>query len=74
MHVLLNTDPTMLTDPDMGKFPHSIVGGQVPLAWTITTGHRAFYTALGHLKECYSNPLLVAHILGGILWVLDGSQ
>lgn len=75
MHVLLNTDPSLLNDPDMGKFPQSIAGGQVPLAWTITfQGHRAFYTALGHLKESYSNPLLVGHILGGILWVLDGSK
>ena len=75
MHVLLNTDPSLLNDPEMGKFPQSIAAGQIPLAWTIASrGHRTFYTGLGHPKESYSNPLLVGHIAGGILWVLDGSK
>ena len=75
MHVLLSTDPSLLNDPEKGKFPQSIIGGQVPLAWTITShGHRTFYSALGHPKESYSNPLLVGLIQGGILWVLDGSK
>jgi len=47
----------------------------VPLAWTITTGgRRVFYTALGHKKETYSNPLLVRHILGGVLWALGAAR
>jgi hypothetical protein len=32
---------------------------------------RAFYTALGHSKEAYTNPILYRHILGGILWSME---
>lgn len=32
------------------------------------TGSRAFYTALGHSPESWSNPLLVNHVIGGIAW------
>jgi hypothetical protein len=32
------------------------------------TGSRAFYMALGHSPESWSNPLLVNHVIGGIAW------
>ena len=71
LHVLLFTDASKLDDPERGKFASSLIDGSVPLAWTITTGgRRVFYSALGHKKETYSNPLLAGHILGGVLWAM----
>jgi len=75
LHPLLFTDPSKLDDPDRGKFASSLIDGNVPLAWTITTGgRRVFYTALGHKSETYSNPLLVGHILGGVLWAMGAAE
>jgi len=75
LHPLLVADPAQLNDPERGKFPNSLIDGSVPLAWTITTGgRRVFYSALGHNKEAYSNPLLAGHILGGILWALGDAK
>jgi len=72
LHPLLVTDPAKLKDPDRAKHPTDLVGDSLPLAWTLQLGPaRAFYTALGHTKECYSNPILYRHILGGILWTLE---
>ena len=75
LHPLLSADPSKLDDPERGKYPNSLIRGFVPLAWTITTGgRRVFYTALGHKKETYSNPLLVGHILGGVLWAIGDAR
>ena len=75
LHPLLVADPSKLDDPERGKYPNSLIDGMVPLAWTITTGgRRVFYTALGHKKETYSNPLLVRHILGGVLWAMGEAK
>ena len=42
-----------------------------PVAWCqYYDGGRAWYTALGHKKEHYSDPRLARHILGGILWAM----
>ena len=75
LHPLLFADPSKLDDPERRKYPGSLIGGYVPLAWTITTGgRRVFFTALGHKKETYSNPLLVGHILGGVLWAMGEAR
>lgn len=75
LHPLLFADPSKLDDSDRGKFASSLIDGNVPLAWTITTGgRRVFYTALGHKSETYSNPLLVGHILGGVLWAMGAAE
>jgi len=33
-------------------------------------GGRQWFTALGHKKEDYNNPLFIHHIVGGLRWVL----
>jgi type 1 glutamine amidotransferase len=72
LHPLLVTDPTKLTDPDRVKHPADLVADSLPLAWCLRVGNgRAFYTALGHTKAHYANPLLYNHILGGILWAME---
>jgi type 1 glutamine amidotransferase len=43
------------------------MGAHHPISWCQPyDGGRAFYTAMGHKAEYFSEPLLLAHILGGI--------
>jgi cytochrome c len=45
------------------------MGGDHPIAWShLYDGGRAWYTAGGHTQESYSEPLFLAHLLGGVLW------
>jgi len=68
---LLVTDPAKLDDPQKETYPGKRFGDALPLAWHQEyDGGRQFFTALGHRKEDYSNPILYRHILGGVLWVL----
>jgi type 1 glutamine amidotransferase len=71
IHPLLVTDPAKLDDPQKATYPGDKFGDALPLAWYHKfDGGREFYTALGHNKADYANPILYKHILGGILWVL----
>jgi type 1 glutamine amidotransferase len=46
--------------------------GTLPIAWCIERPPvRTFYTALGHFVAAYENADYLAHVLGGIRWVLD---
>lgn len=43
--------------------------GDHPIAWHHEyDGGRAFYTALGHTKESYDDPLVLSHLEGAITW------
>ena len=45
------------------------MGEDHPIAWFHEfDGGRAFYTALGHRSELYTDPLFTQHLLGGIRW------
>lgn len=71
LHILLAGDLTTLDDPKKGEPPADKFGNEFPLAWRHEfEGGRAWYTALGHKKEHYSDPKLAAHILGGIFWAM----
>jgi type 1 glutamine amidotransferase len=71
LHVLLAGDLTTLDDPVKEKYPGKKFGDEFPLAWHHQfEGSRAWYTALGHKPEHYSDPKLAQHILGGILWAM----
>jgi len=49
---------------DAGK---NSMGDKHPIAWYHKfDGGRAFYTALGHTEESYTDPLFLKHLLGGI--------
>lgn len=44
-----------------------------PVAWYQNyDGGRAFYTALGHMPESYSNRAFLEHIYGGVYWAVTG--
>ncbi|HBY58355.1 MAG TPA: hypothetical protein DEH78_00945 [Solibacterales bacterium] len=73
---LFVTDPTKLDDPKRSGFPFlPPFGDSLPLAWTLRyDGGRTFYTALGHKKEHYRDPLFLRHLLGGILWAMGEAK
>ncbi len=63
MTVLLTVDETTY-DPGQGA-----MGADHPVAWYHAyQGGRAFYTALGHTPESFSDPLFLGHLLGGVRW------
>lgn len=61
VRILLTVDEGTYTGASMGD-PH-------PISWSHTyAGGRAWYTAMGHTIESYTEPLFVQHLTGGILW------
>jgi type 1 glutamine amidotransferase len=75
LHVLLAGDLTTLDDPAKNQYPGKKFGDEFPLAWRHSfDGGRAWYTALGHKTDHYSDPKLVSHLLGGILWAMGETK
>jgi cytochrome c len=63
VHVLLTIDETSYTG--------GTNGASHPMAWYHEVdGGRAWYTALGHTVESYSDSLFLAHVLGGIRYAI----
>ncbi|WP_316786832.1 ThuA domain-containing protein [Pedobacter frigiditerrae] len=61
--VLIKVDETSYTGGTM-KNEH-------PISWCHDyDGGKAFYTALGHTKECYADPLFLKHLLAGLKWTM----
>ena len=49
--------------------------GNHPMAWYHDfDGGRAFYTALGHTEESYTDPLYLKHLLGGIQYAIGENK
>jgi uncharacterized protein len=70
--VLLELDPTGLdmTRPGARTPPIGF-----PLAWAFTEGAgRVFYTALGHFPEAFENVDYLAHLSGGLEWLMDSAD
>ena len=71
LHILLAGDLNTLNDPEKDKYKNPKYGDEVPLCWCHQfDGGREWYTALGHQKEHYADPVFAQHILGGILWAM----
>jgi type 1 glutamine amidotransferase len=65
VHVLLALDETAVPD----SYPQDLKVGFHPITWTQERhGFRAFYTALGHTVESYSEPLFLQTLERGIAW------
>lgn len=61
VQVLLTIDET--------TYDRGFMGEDHPMAWFHEfDGGRAWYTALGHTPESYTEPAFVAHLRGGLLW------
>ncbi len=72
IHVLLSADLTTVEDKKMAEYPGETFGKQFPLCWCHHfEGGRQWYTALGHNPEFYTDPVFVAHLRGGLKWVLS---
>jgi type 1 glutamine amidotransferase len=64
VEVLIEIDETTYTGGNMGQ--------SHPMAWYHEfDGGRAWYTALGHTIESYSEPRFLTHLLGGLRWAAD---
>jgi type 1 glutamine amidotransferase len=62
-------DVSILMRIDEATYVGGTMGASHPMAWYHQfDGGRAWYTALGHTIESYSDPLFLAHVLGGIRW------
>jgi type 1 glutamine amidotransferase len=72
IHVLLYTDISKVKIADNSKNPlPDIFGNRYPASWSHKfDGGSIWYTALGHNKEDYSNPVYLLHIKEGIRWLL----
>jgi len=59
--ILVTVDETTYQGGKMGE-PH-------PISWAHETlGGRSFYTAMGHTDESFAEPLMLTHLVNGILW------
>jgi type 1 glutamine amidotransferase len=64
-----DADVTVLLRIDESSYNGGTMGENHPMAWCHAyDGGRAWYTALGHTKESYSDPLFLQHVWGGIAW------
>lgn len=69
--VLLVSDISGIEESGKNSKPE-IFGNRYPAAWCHEfDGGRIWYTALGHSKEDYSNPVYLLHLSEGLKWVLD---
>jgi type 1 glutamine amidotransferase len=68
VRVIMASDFSNIKD---GKDLPNTFGTMFPSVWCNDfDGGRQWYTALGHDKSDYSNPLYLQHILGGLKWVV----
>ena len=59
----------ILLTVDEGTYTGATMGAPHPISWSHTyAGGRAWYTAMGHTIESYTESLFVQHLTGGILW------
>ena len=67
------TDIRVLASLDESTYSGGTMGDH-PIAWFHSyAGGRAWYTAGGHTTESYSEPLFLAHLLGGIEYAAGSS-
>lgn len=73
VEVLLFSDISRIKEAENGKnVTPDVFGNRYPAAWCHEfDGGRAWYTALGHDKKDYSDPLYLNHITEGLKWVVN---
>jgi type 1 glutamine amidotransferase len=61
---------TVLVTIDESSYVGGTMGPDHPIVWAHATtgGGRAIYTAMGHTKESYAEPLFRQHLVGAIRW------
>lgn len=67
----LNLTTNVILTIDENSYTGGKHGALHPMAWYHNyDGGRSFYTALGHTKESYEDPIFLNHLLGGIQYAL----
>ncbi|UBZ05598.1 ThuA domain-containing protein [Salegentibacter mishustinae] len=71
----LNPEVNVLLTIDEDSYQGGAHQGYHPMAWYHEyDGGRAFYTALGHLNENFSDPFFLQHLLGGIHYAMGEGE
>lgn len=66
-----NTAVNVLIKVDETSYQGGKMKNEHPISWYHEyDGGKVFYTALGHTKECYTDPLFLKHLLAGIKWTM----
>lgn len=59
----------VLATVDESRYDGGGMGADHPIAWCrFYDGGRSWYTAMGHTRESWSEPLVLGHVLGGIVF------
>ncbi|GHA72772.1 ThuA domain-containing protein [Pontibacter akesuensis] len=67
----MNPDVYVLANLDEKSYSGGENGANHPIAWYHAyDGGRAFYTALGHTNESYSDSLFLKHVWGGVKYAM----
>lgn len=71
----LNPDVHVLVTIDETSYKGGTNGNHHPMSWYHDyDGGRAFYTALGHTDESYTEPNYLKHLLGGIQYAMGDNE
>jgi len=71
----MNPQVNVLLSIDESSYQGGTNGDSHPMAWYHEyDGGRAFYTALGHTKESYADPLFLQHLLGGLQYTIGKNK
>ncbi len=74
IHVLIRHDLNTIEDKRLDDFVEKF-GWDFPGAWYHEfEGGRSWFTSYGHDKEDYKDPVLMAHILGGIVYAIGENK
>lgn len=66
-----NTTVKVLIKVDETSYKGGNMNNNHPISWCHEfEGGRVFYTALGHTKECYTDPLFLQHVWAGLKWAM----
>ena len=71
----LNKEVNVLLTIDEKSYQGGTNGDVHPMSWYHDyDGGRAFYTALGHTEQSYTEPLFLQHLLGGIQYAMGDNK
>ena len=71
----INPDIHVLVDIDESTYEGGTNGADHPMSWYHEyDGGRAWYTAMGHTTESFSEPLFLEHLRGGIEWAMGTGE
>ena len=66
-----NKDVKVLIKVDETSYQGGNMKNDHPISWYHEfEGGKIFYTALGHTKECYTDPLFLGHLWAGLKWAM----